>query len=142
MHRKVWPEQVWEAYQDGMPGPKWLARLIARPFVKVGKMRFPNGIPQRVVTDTSQVVQEAREAKGKYMISRYWKAATAFVSLAGTVVASTAANPDIQGVWPHGLSGVLATAGTALGTALVWLKRNEATVAEAEALVQRAQSRL
>lgn len=76
------------------------------------------------------------------MVSRYYKAIIAFVSLLAANVAAVAANPDIAGVLPASATGWLTMAATTLGgTVLVWLVRNEATVEEAEVALDRARRR-
>lgn len=102
--------------------------------------RFPNGIP-RVPEVPSMLAKPADRKEEGHMVSRYWKALIAFVSILGTVVASTAASTDVAAVWPPAWGGVFAAVGTVLGTFLVWLKSNEATVEEAEALLTRARLR-
>lgn len=71
------------------------------------------------------------------MLSRYWKAIIAFVAIAGTAVGSAAVDPDITGVLPTGASGAVTAAGLAIGTALVWLKRNAQTVEDLDAAAER-----
>lgn len=64
-----------------------------------------------------------------FALTPYWKAATAFVAIAGTNVAAVAADPDVQAVLPQGWTGWLTAAATTIGgTWLVWLKSNQHTV--------------
>lgn len=74
-------------------------------------------------------------------ISKVYKAVIAGVTIAGTAVGSVAASPEIVGVLPTGWGAAVAVAGTTLGTWLVWLKRNEPTVAEAEKILADARAR-
>lgn len=75
------------------------------------------------------------------MIGKYYKAVIAFVAIAGTTLGSVAADPDIVGALPTGWGAVIAGAGTVVGTWLVWLKRNEPTVSEAEEILRKARER-
>lgn len=75
------------------------------------------------------------------MLSKYWKAVIALAAIAGTAVGTTAADPNVNAVLPEGWGAAVASAGTAIGTFLVWLKRNEPTVKEAEEILERARER-
>lgn len=66
------------------------------------------------------------------MISRYWKAIIAFLSLVSVTIAALLSNPDIAGVLPPQLGAWLTVAGTIVGTWLVWLKRNTQNVEDLE----------
>lgn len=76
------------------------------------------------------------------MISRYYKAVIAFVAIIGANLSQLAADPAISGVLPANVTQWLTMAGsTIVGTYLVWLVRNQATVQEAESLLENAKSR-
>lgn len=74
-------------------------------------------------------------------VAPYYKAVIALVGTLVTAVATVAASPEIAGVLPSSGAGVVAVVGTALTTALTWLKRNEPTVEQAEKLLSDARSR-
>jgi len=74
-------------------------------------------------------------------MAKYWKSAIALLSILGTTLAALSANTDFTSVLPNGWAAGLLAAGTVIGTALVWLKRNEPTVTEAEEILQRAKAR-
>lgn len=76
------------------------------------------------------------------MFSKYYKAAIAFVGIVGTTLGSVAADPDVAGVLPSGWGAAVAAAGVTVTTWLVWLKKNEPTVAEAEQVLREARERL
>lgn len=77
------------------------------------------------------------------MISKYYKALTAFVVGFGVFLTAALGSPEVAAALPEGatkwLVVVAVPAVVALGAFLV---RNENTVAEAEALVRRAQERV
>lgn len=78
----------------------------------------------------------------KLNLSNYWKAGIALVGTASTAVATLAADENVREVVANTPAvGWLATAGVALTTVLTWLKRNEPTVEEAEAILERARKR-
>ncbi|MGE2714180.1 hypothetical protein ACQI4L_08995 [Mycolicibacterium litorale] len=81
------------------------------------------------------------QPKGITMLSRYYKSIIAGATIVGTTLGTVAADPDIAGVLPTGWGAAIAAGGTVVGTWLVWLKRNEPTVTEAEEILQRAQDR-
>lgn len=76
------------------------------------------------------------------MISRYWKAVIAFASILSTALAAISVDSSIHGALPTAAQAWIVTAGTLLGTGIVWLKRNEPTVEEAEKLLDDARKRL
>jgi hypothetical protein len=75
------------------------------------------------------------------MLSKYYKAVIAGVAIVGTTIGTVAADPDVAAVLPSGWGAAVAAAGTVVGTWLVWLKRNEPTVAEAEEILRKARKR-
>jgi len=74
------------------------------------------------------------------MLSRYWKAGLALLAIVATGLGSVAADPSINDAVP-GASAWVTAAGAIIGTALVWGKRNETTVQEAEEILRRAKAR-
>jgi hypothetical protein len=66
------------------------------------------------------------------MLSRYWKAALAFLSLVSVTIVSILGNPEIADVLPAQASAYLSVAGVVVGTWIVWLKRNTQNVADLE----------
>ena len=76
------------------------------------------------------------------LISPYYKAVVAAVSLIGTMLVTASTNPNITSVLPVTAAGWLATAGTVVGgTVLTWLVRNQPTVEQAEKLLADARDR-
>lgn len=75
------------------------------------------------------------------MLSKYYKAVIAAVTIIGTTLGTVAADPDVAAVLPSGWGAAVAAAGTVVGTWLVWLKRNEPTITEAEEILRRARER-
>ena len=77
------------------------------------------------------------------MISKYYKAVLVFLTgLAGFLVA-TNADPTFAAALPQGFAQWLTMVGVpAVLGGVAWLKRNENTVEEAEALVERARQRV
>lgn len=76
------------------------------------------------------------------MISKYYKAVIAGVSILATNFAALAADPAVAGALPENVLGYLVLAATTLGgTVLVYLKANEPTIEEAEALYNAARAR-
>jgi hypothetical protein len=75
------------------------------------------------------------------MFSKYYKAIIAAVTIVGTTLGTVAADSDITNVLPSGWGAAVAAGGTLVGTWLVWLKRNEPTVAEAEEILRKARER-
>ena len=76
------------------------------------------------------------------LISPYYKAVVAAVSLIGTMLVTASTNPYITSVLPVTAAGWLATAGTVVGgTVLTWLVRNQPTVEQAEKLLADARDR-
>lgn len=66
------------------------------------------------------------------MLSRYWKAAIAFLSLVSVTIAAFLSNPDLAGVLPPQVGAWLTIAGVVVGTWLTWLKRNSGNVDDLE----------
>lgn len=75
------------------------------------------------------------------MLTKYYKAVIAGVAIVGTTIGTVVADPDVAAVLPTGWGAAVAAAGTVVGTWLVWLKRNEPTVAEAEEALRKARER-
>lgn len=75
------------------------------------------------------------------MLAKYWKAAIALVAIAGTAVGAVQADAAITQVTPSGWAYGISAVGSAIGTALVWMKRNEPTIEEAEQVLERARAR-
>jgi hypothetical protein len=75
------------------------------------------------------------------MLSKYYKAVIAGVAIVGTTIGTVAADPDVAAVLPTGWGAVIASGGAVVGTWLVWLKRNEPTVTEAEEALRKARER-
>lgn len=66
------------------------------------------------------------------MLSRYWKAIIAFLSLVSLTITSVLSNPDIGAVLPPQAGVWLAVVVTVVGTWLTWLKRNAQNVEDLE----------
>lgn len=66
------------------------------------------------------------------MLSRYWKAIIAFLSLVSLTVTSVLSNPEIGAVLPPEAGTWLGVVVTVVGTWLVWLKRNAQNVEDLE----------
>lgn len=66
------------------------------------------------------------------MLSRYWKAIIAFLSLVSVTIVSILGNPEIAAVLPAQASTWLTVALTLVGTWLVWFKRNTANIEDME----------
>jgi hypothetical protein len=75
------------------------------------------------------------------MFSKYYKAIIAAVAIVGTTLGTVAADPDVTAVLPGGWGAAITAGGAVVGTWLVWLKRNEPTVAEAEKILADAKAR-
>jgi len=70
------------------------------------------------------------------MLSRYWKAVIAFLSLVSVTITSVLSNPEISTVLPAQVGPWLGVALTVVGTWLVWLKRNTANVEDLERIAE------
>lgn len=66
------------------------------------------------------------------MLSRYWKAIIAFLSLVSVTIVAILGNPEIAAVLPAQASAWLTIALSVVGTWLVWLKRNAGNVEDLE----------
>lgn len=75
------------------------------------------------------------------MLSKYYKAVIAGVAIVGTTLGTVAADQDVAAVLPSGWGAAITAGGAVVGTWLVWLKRNEPTVAEAEEILRKARER-
>jgi hypothetical protein len=77
------------------------------------------------------------------MISKYYKALVVFLTGFGGFLVATNADPTFAGALPQGFAQWVTMVGVpAVLAGVAWLKRNENTVDEAEALVTRARQRV
>ena len=66
------------------------------------------------------------------MLSRYWKAIIAFLSLVSVTIASILSNPDLAAVLPPQVGVWLTLAAVVVGTWLTWAKRNSGNIDDLE----------
>jgi hypothetical protein len=89
------------------------------------------------------VEQSQQIRKDTIMVSRYYKAITAFVLSFASFLTADLANPEIAAALPDGVAKWLTLVGVpAVVSAGTWLVRNEPTVEEAEVAVARARTRV